>query len=269
MIETRELILSEEQESYKPQTSVIEKNFKWIVAVVVLGLLAGGGNAVYKSQLKKQEQEAYSKLYSAQKVYLEKKEAFQKESLVDLQKKPGDKTETKKTKTGDLTKDFGEVVTQLKSFIDQNPGKQATAQAAFYLFEIHKDYEKLGEAVDSIRTALKGMPEGLTTDLLQMTLGNSLAESDQCDEAVTHYQKVLYGKTIKYLKSEAGLRAGLCLEKMKQMDRALDMYQKAIDADPESQIAKTAEKYLRVLKTQTNQSNSVTPAKETSPEGQS
>ena len=74
MIETRELILSEEQESYKPQTSVIEKNFKWIVAVVVLGLLAGGGNAVYKSQLKKQEQEAYSKLYSAQKVYLEKKD---------------------------------------------------------------------------------------------------------------------------------------------------------------------------------------------------
>ncbi len=238
-----------ENSSYKPQTSVLEKNLKLIIGLVIVGLLVGGGITVKIKMERDKELKAFSQLAPIQTDYIKKRDDFKKSEMGALaaaaQKKeaPSDAQ-----KSGDITKDYGETVDKLKSFAQNNQETRAGAQAALYLYELFKDYEKTADVAPIIESTANKQPEGLTKTLLQIAAGNSFAEADQCDQAIKHFEQVANKtKILAYLKGEASLRAGLCYEKLNQLDRARDMYQRAVDADPKSQISKNAKRFLKVL----------------------
>lgn len=215
-----------------------------------------------QGQKAKAEKKHFGELYSATKIYKEKKEAFEKAQKPDS---PADKdgsedkkvSEKPKPPTGDLQKDYGDVVAPLESFLSKNSNTQAAGEAALILASLYQEYDQKQKAVDSLKKVEAQLTTGtLIGDLVKMKLGDLHSELDQCKEAVAPWQKLASGEG--FLKEESILKIGLCHQKLGQLSDAKVWYQKITDVTiPEGkddkrdqQIVNSARKYLKFLKFQ-------------------
>ena len=225
---------------------------KWIAVAVVLSLVALAVVKYLDSQKEKAELEAFTALYPVEKTYFQRKSSFELGEVLKTQKAedlglPEDLAQESKVRSGELEADYGDVLTDLNSFLRTYPKSQAAAMAGVMLIDIYQQYQAW-ELAQPALDQLKARGDSLLEGLLQISAGTARAEAGQCDQALGHWQGVLKNKKLEFLHAEASLRSGLCQEQIGQLDEAAASYRAASDkAAPGSSVASSASQFLRAL----------------------
>ncbi len=241
-----------------------QDNGKWIAVAVVLGLIALGAVNYFEAQKRKAEMEAFTALFPVEKTYFKRKGAFDLGEVLKTQEAgelgiPEEMVEESRVKSGDLEADYGDVLTDLKSFLSMHPKSQAAALAGIMVLDIFQQYQAWEDALP-ILEQLKTRGDSLLDGLLEVSAGTVQAEAGNCNLALTHWGQVLANKSLSYLHAETSLRSGLCQEQMGRLDEAAASYRAASDkAAPGSTVASSASQFLRALE--------IAPATEAASEG--
>jgi predicted negative regulator of RcsB-dependent stress response len=153
--------------------------------------------------------------------------------------------------SGDLQKDYGSVLPTLKQVIADHSGTKGAQMSALTLSQIYSQYHQDTEAIQVLKDLVsKVSSKGLLGALILNQYASLLANQEKCNEAVHVWNQISDTKG-GFLISEAHLRAGVCYDQMKDYKKAQDSLEKAKVGD--TQIAKTAERYLRVVRQKLNQ----------------
>lgn len=227
----------------------IEKNFKIALAVFVVAILAVSAFVMKQKMDAGKEKEAFGELYSITKVYQDKKTNFEQAKVEPpkTDKKEAPKKDENLVKaTGDMSKDYGDVVQQLESFIAKNKNLNATAEAALTLSEIYEEYKQPEKGAEIISQVLKDWSQtGLVTQVLQMRAGDLLASTNSCDKAVEYWQKIATGEG--FMSEQAQLKLGVCFQEIGRLEEAKTWFTKLSEKSPNSTEGFNAKRYLRYL----------------------
>lgn len=226
----------------------IETHFKKILAVFVVIIIASSLWAWMKSVQRQNEKDAFTELYKITKVYDETKQKFDEadqKSKTPVGEK-AEKPEPTVTKTGDLEKDYPGVAAKLEAFIQENKGYNASAEAALTLSELYSDYAMAEKGAEVLTKVLGDWSKkNVVFDVMQMRSGDLLASADKCDKAIEHWQKVATKES--FVKSQAQLKMGVCLQKLGRIDEAKTWFEKINSDDPNSTEGFNAKRYIRFL----------------------
>lgn len=214
------------------------KYSKPLAAVAVLAIVIAVGLLLADFLRERSEVAAAQALYQPQSEYTKLRNQY------DSAKFPQDPKATTKAvaATGDLQKDYGSVIPGFEKIIKEHPGTVAAGQAGVYLASIYLNYGKFDEAKVALAAPLKELKSGtLIYSVAYMVNGNIHASQGNCQEAVASYERIK-----NFLSLDAAVKAGVCYEKLGQLDRAAEMYKKA-SADAESQTSLAAKGLLKAL----------------------
>lgn len=222
-------------------TKFVDQNAKPLAAVIILAVLIAVGYVVANFVHEHKENSAAQALFNPQNEYRKLHDQFEQA------KAPADpKADPKAAKpipaSGDLQKDYGPVVAGFENVIKEHSGTVAAGQAAVYLASIYQEYGKLDEAKSAVEKVLKDSPSNtLIFSVAHMVHGNILAAQGNCKDAVTSFE------TVKdFLSVDAAVKAGVCYEKLGQLDHAAEMYRKA-SSESDSSTSLAAKGYLKAL----------------------
>ena len=238
---------------------IIEDNFKVVVGLCGAALVAGSIFAYMKSAEKSRQEAAFTTLFETTKVYNEKKEKFD-EAKAEKEKKATAKNDNKDSKkeepkknlveaTGDLEKDYGEVVKGLENFITSNTDTNAAGEAVLTLSEIYEEYkmpEKGAEALDKVLA--KWSDKNVLYFVMQMRAGDLWAMAKQCDKSVSYWQKVADSDS--FVAEQSQLKLGVCLQSIGRLDEAKQWFEKIQSKNPNSAEGFSAKRYLRFIEFQ-------------------
>lgn len=248
-------------------TQTLRKGFAWttmhsniviiaVIAFVVLGL--GLSLAGYLSEKKEVAQQ--EKYFLLERAYTDKKDAFAETSRAELlaaQDKKAPAVDPAKKPSGDITKDYGTVVTDLESFVDAGPKTQAAQMAALNLTDLYMKYKTPDSALAVLQKVEPGLDKKeVLSALVHIQWGNVLAQKGDCAGAIPHWERVTSVKAFAYAHDEARLRMGFCYQSMNDLAKAEQVYTEITKADGSANrdfaASREAEKYLRLIKAKKN-----------------
>jgi tetratricopeptide (TPR) repeat protein len=225
-------------------TQQLKKGFEWttqhskIAIYAASGLLAVGILlTAWNWKTQRDETQAQEKFFAAEKDYTQKKTKFEEGKEV----KP----------TLDLNQDYGDVTKAFSSLVEQAPNSKAAKLAALSASEIYLTYKQSKEAIDLLLKTQPVADKSTLNSLVILQLGNIYEEVGNCEQATSWWNK-LAAQPGNYLSADLHLRMALCYESMKQTQQAEDNYNKVLAEAKDTALAKTAEKYLRLMKVKTN-----------------
>ncbi len=238
----------------------LEDNSKIVVALIVIAVLGGLAYAGVQIVTNRQEKSAQADYYKAEAPFTKKKEAFEKSKFkAFMPANAEDKTPTE-VASGDISKDYGPLLTDLESVAKDHAGTAAGGQAALLAGQTYLEYKQPDKAIEYAQLAGSKLPKDSTLGVLGKVLwGNALSAKGDCQGALGVWQQVLDTKTAAYLHPDVSVRSGVCFEKMGQNDRALEMYRSA-SAVAESASAGTAKGLLRALELKSGSRTAALPA---------
>lgn len=221
--------------------SFTSKYGKPLAAVVVAAVLIAVGVLIANFIHDRSESSAAQALFKPQNEYRKLHDQFE-QAKAPADPKADPKAAKPVAASGDLQKDYGLVVAGFENVIKEHSGTVAASQAAVYLASIYQEYGKLDEAKAAVEKVLKDAPKGtLIFSVAHMVHGNILATQGNCKDAVASYDAVK-----DFLSVDASVKAGVCYEKLGQLDQAAEMYRKA-SADAESSTSLAAKGFLKAL----------------------
>ncbi len=276
-IETQGRRNSSKDMEIKTATDTIQKElrqgFVWstkhsqIVFGSVLVLVVGWGGILIKDYFQSRtEASAQEALFPIEKTYLDKKEKFDQaatqaaaNALKSQDKNTGKAkadlpagNSSSQLATGDVAKDFGTETAAFENIITKHSNTKAAMMAAIYLAEIQTKYGKSAEAEATLKR-VSSSGNSMISGLVLKLLGTTQANLNNCSGAIDTWKKVLMISEAKALSNEVRLNMALCYESMQDFGNAEKMYLEIKNTEPTSPVARTAENYLKVLKTKSNQ----------------
>ena len=171
------------------------------------------------------EQQSFDNLSEITKIYNDRKKGFERalekktQSLgkkadkfknLKADKKDQSGEELSKTPSGDLSRDYGEVVVKLEAFIMENKGQKASVEAGLILSEIYLEYNMEEKAIQTLSMVLQSMEkkaekDDLLFNLLNMRLGNLwMIMPEACSKALPYFKTV--GDSKSFIASQAQLK---------------------------------------------------------------
>ena len=254
----------------------VEKYWKPVLAILVVGIIGFSAVMGMKQVTASGEKKAFTSLYSVTQIYQKRKKEFAEAEAEEKsaasegkdKNKPANDEDTpkvaKQKASGDLTKDYGDIIEKLQAFLQATPSKQATGEAALTLAEIYQEYDETQKAAEVVAgVADRWQDKGLLFLVLNMRAGDLMSMSDKCDQAITYWNKLSGSKN--FLRNDALLKSGLCHQKLGNLDKAKSLYQQIVALNPtgaaanplnplagggEPQASQNAQKFLRFLQFQ-------------------
>ena len=231
------------------------KHGKWVFGFVALSIVIAavyGLTSSYKSSKEYKAQEIFGPL---ERKYNEKRQDFlransQKNSK-DTKKTPEELSKLPTPASGELEKDYGNLVGDFEKVLQDHKGTQAARMSALYLSEVYADYKKTDEAIRALDSQIQPSGRGqgsLLGLLLQHRKAALVAEKGQCPEARALWDS-LVEVSPDYLQNEMRLRIGQCFEQEGQIEKAKQIYRELSQksSDAQAAVSRDAEKYLRYL----------------------
>ncbi|OFZ31986.1 MAG: hypothetical protein A2622_12185 [Bdellovibrionales bacterium RIFCSPHIGHO2_01_FULL_40_29] len=225
--------------------TIIQKQWKLILGVFGVILLVGAGIMIRTVMATTKEQKAQEKFFMIEKKYTDYKE-----------KKNAPPPDLKNTKAAPATTpealalELTEVKGQLEKFVTENPVSKATQMAALYFSEILKE-EKNKELALSTLQKVQTQDTGLVNTLVQQQIGQLLADSNKCQDAIDIWQKIVARKEASFLHNEVKIQQALCYQQLNNSQKAEELLTNIANQKPDGQInsttTKDAAKYLRLL----------------------
>lgn len=227
-------------------TAQLKKGFVWTTEHSKAALGLGAGLAVialawsaWSWNNNRVETAAQEKYFASEKEYLQKKNKLE---------------EGKESKaTGDMEQDYGADLQSFKNLVQQQPSTKAAKLAALTATEIYGKYKKYKEAIDLMMLTKPEGDKSTLASLMTLQIGNMYAEANDCQQATIWWGKLTSpGKQSSFLTADTHLRMALCYEQLKQSQMAEDNYNKILAEAKGTELAKTAERYLLLLKAKPN-----------------
>jgi tetratricopeptide (TPR) repeat protein len=146
----------------------------------------------------------------------------------------------------DYEKDFSAIVKKFEGVIESDPSSTAALMAALNIAEIGAQYHKEDVALSALN---KAKP---STNILSVLLLNEKATAqanlNDCKSAVETWSKLVNLPQAAAIKGQVLLKQGLCYESLNDNVKAEENYNKVIADSKEGNLSKSAEKYIRLLK---------------------
>lgn len=266
--------------SQDKSTDIVQKDlrlgFQWTVqhsksVAIVVGvfLLIGAAISAKTYFNDKAENQIQAEYYKVEKAFSEKKAKFEQaeeatkasDAAKNDKSKAAKKTADKKQEeakaiaealankaSGDFEKDYGTLAQDLNKIIEKAPTSKAAKMAALNLSGVQVQYKKAEDAKATLSKVFANNSSDLLSGMVAAQLGTVQANQNDCAAAITTWQKVLANSSAKALHGEIKLKQGLCYESLKDYSKAEQAYSSAMQDDKEGNIGKTAEKYLRLMK---------------------
>lgn len=238
-------------------TQELKKGFTWttqhsklVLLIVVALLIVGAGITGYSMWSDHREAQIQEEYFKFEKDYLDKKQAFQQAALPVNPKAPQNAQPQSVKASGDIEADYGTVVKEFKTIVEQNPKTKAAKMSALNLAEIYSSYGKTDEAIEVLNKVTSG--SDMLAALVLTQVGTLQADKQDCKSALASWDKALSNKTAGFLSSSLFLKQGLCHESLGDIAQAEASYTKAKESAKEGATAKSAEKYLRLLRVKQN-----------------
>lgn len=235
------------------------ENYKALIAVFVVIVVAAGGYATMQSISASNEKKAQDELFAitseldkkvadlneaAQKDSKAKDPKAKKDAKADLMETLKEPVKTPET----LAKDLGPQVQKLEDFLKSNNDRKAGFIAAMALSDLYLDYQEPKKAVEILKPiADKPSKDDLFYGLINSQYALALSNSNNCQEAVDVYDNILKSKDQKHIHAQAMLRKGVCLMTLQKYDQAKDVFQEARTEYPDSMSGRSAESFERYL----------------------
>ncbi len=213
----------------------LEKNLKTIAisfaAVVVLGL----GISLISGQSERQEKSAQEAFAPIQTKFSQWKEQNQTVA----------KTAQDTTK---VVVNVADLKVEIEGFISKNPATIASQIAGLSLAEIYSSENNLVEAMNTLKK-VETKSSVLSNTLVLKKMGQLLADSDQCKEAILIWDKVLTNKKAEFTFSDIKIKQALCYQKLNEIKKAEDLLTQVKNNKTEGQEQSSveAEKVLRLM----------------------
>lgn len=272
----------------------ILRNQKMVFSVALVLLLVGVGYVAWDRVNFSKEIAVQEEFYAIEKSYLKMKEAFDKaeadqkekaiaEASKKTQSKKGSVAESEESKnasaplpSGDLTKDYGSVVTGWTKLIDAHPGSKAAAMASLELSQLHLKYKAPKDAL-LVLSKVKNQQNSdhFLGAMVFHSYAKLLSNQGQCQEAIGIWEALEKKKKLGFLAEQSQMGRALCLESLGQMEKAEAVFKELVsngDTSPmtpskasappkgKSQTQKSAEKYLRYMKMKKSMAAGTTPS---------
>ena len=235
-------------------TLELKKGFQWttshakLTAFVSIAFIAGGiGYSAFQYFSEQAEEKAQEAFYHVEDDYLKLQES-------EHPKTPAQQTKDKKAQTekveAPVVANYQPVAQKFSDVMTQFPNSRAALLAYLDYSEIKIKDQKFEDIVKSAEKLKVG--SDLLSSLVLMQKGNAQANSKDCKQALTTWEQVLKNKAAQSLYPEVHLQEALCFESLNDMTHAEESYNKILAEAKDSSAAKSAEKYLRLLKTKVN-----------------
>lgn len=207
----------------------IEKNWKTLsfvsAGLIILGLIVALVSGQAESREKK-AQEDFATLQTQLNQLKEQQSAKDSKNAVDTVK---------------LKKD-------LEDFISKNQGTVASQIAGLSLSDILVAEKNPVEALNVLKK-VESNDSILSNFLVLKKQAQLLADSDQCKEAITAWDKILSNKKAEYTFSDIQIKQALCYQKLNDTKKAEELLTKVKNNKTEGQEQSSleAEKVLRLI----------------------
>lgn len=235
---------------------------KLVLGVLGLVLLVGVALVAWDKTSSSRELSIQEQYYMAEKVFLKKKEAFDRAEAEA--KDPAKKTDgAKALPSGDFHKDYEQDVQGMSQLIDAHPSTKAAAMAALELSQLYVKYDMPKEAIQILsKVKAQQSSDELLGAMILHSYATLLANQGQCQEAVGLWETLEVKKKMSFMTEQSQLGRALCLETLGQVEKAETILQSIVSGKvvtgkqnqpkPKTQIQQTAENYLRYLKVKKN-----------------
>jgi len=261
----------------------LEKHSASVVGIVVLLFLGGIVTVIVGWYGRHEEHKAQDAFFAVESKYTKIKEGFDRAKMQaalpqlakkDDKKNPAkDKTEDKEKSqdvlaSGDLTKDYGTVISDLEGVARQFKGSSAGAQAGILAADVYLNYNQPEKAAAVAEETVNALGDKhLLANLARLQWGSALATKGDCKTAVAVWQPILENKDVAFLQGDASLRSGICYETLNDNVKAMEMYNKVLaeggqGSRQESPSASIAKGLLRALELKTKSAVPAVPAKQ-------
>ncbi len=237
-----------------------ERILKWVednIAVVggIFGaiLLIGLGWLGYGQFNDFQERRATKAIYAAQMNLNKQRDQVAKdenERLEKLLKEMKDKGAKDLPQKEDSKADFEAVFAgpaqEVEKQIIAHKSTKAAAIAAIDLAGLYLDQKKPDLAA-ALLAQVDGGDSEIIRALVKMQRSTVAMELGDYNRAISGFEDLAGRSGVEFIHAEALLKAGLCYERLEQMDRAKDLYTRVSTEFGESESGRTAKNYLRLL----------------------
>lgn len=215
---------------------VLEQQWKLVIGVLVLLLVAGGVAALVNMQSTKKEQIAQESYFAVEK------------QLFDLKNQKLNPTEAAKA----VTKvEPAQVKAGFEKVIADYPGSVAAQMSALHLAGLLVEEKNFDSAL-TILQKVENKDKGLVNTLVQQQIGQLLADKDKCQDAIAVWQKIIDRKEASFIHGDTKIQQALCYTKVNDFKKAEEILTNLANQNPNpemgnSSASKEAEKYLRLI----------------------
>lgn len=211
--------------------NVVEKQWKLILGVVVVAVVAVGAFALISANTAKKEKVAQESYFLAEK------------KLVDIKSRQLQGTQA--------AADYSSVKADFEKIVNEYDGSIAAQMAGLHLAHILVLENNATLALSTLEKVETGS-KGLTNTLVQQQKAQLLADMGKCEEAIQSWEQVIKRKEASFLHGESKLQQALCLTKLNQLQKAEEILTQLANetVNPDfgnSSVPKEAEKYLRLI----------------------
>lgn len=226
--------------------SFLEKQWKSIVAVVLILFVLGLGIVAKTTMNVSAEKKAQENFFLIEKKYSD----YKTKKSTPPEAKPGEKAAA----PADLTADLANIKKEFETFLASNSNTKAGQMAALYYTEILLQEKNKDLALTTLQKA-QNNDSGLVNTLVQQQLGQVLADLDKCPEAIATWQKVIDRKQASFLHNEVKIQQALCYQKTNDLKKAEEILTNVANQKEDTSSAaynmtssaKEAAKYLRLI----------------------
>lgn len=234
----------------------IEKNALLLGILVTAALVVGLGALAFDQYEGWTERKAAGRIYEAESALNQKREEFAKadnDRLQAMTKEMSDKKDKKMPKLEPLKVDFeanyaAPAATYEKAILADKNSK-AAAIAAINLAGFYLSNNK-AELAAALLEQVGGGGSGTLKALLQAQRATLAMEKGDFERAINEFEMITQNKEVDFLHSVALLKIGVCYERLQQLDRAKETYIRVSTEFGETESARTAKGYLRLLELQ-------------------
>ena len=212
--------------------SLLEKYWKVVLGGFAVIIVGGGIVAIAMNQATAKEKKAQEAYFAVEK------------KLTELKAK-------KASPENKEAVDFAAVKKDLEGVVSTYSGSIAAQMAALHLANLLSD-EKNFEAALGVLRKVEAKDTGLINTLVMQQIGQLLADSDKCTDAITAWDKILARPESEYAHGDVKIQKALCYVKLKDWKKAEEILtnlanQPTAPNMSQSGVSKEAEKYLRLV----------------------
>ena len=222
----------------------VSQNFKYILSVLVSGILILGLFFLNSYWRKWSNKQAAEYLYGAKKALMlaEKKAGGDILGFDGSQNffGQGKKAKSNLEEIEELSKNY---IVAIKERKHQPSALAASIELAQFLYK----YEKLQLAIDLLSTTSSYKKKNVMGSLLSLQLGSYLMDKAEYEAAIEQMQFITNNKSAKWLWPSTLIKVALCYEKQNQIDKAKEIYRQIKKDFPDSQESEKASQYLNLL----------------------